>query len=94
MRKTVHALTEALETKGVSHGFKKRSQLTLTSPLRPKTIPDAVGERAVLKLMFGAMIRSVKQEFDDEYEAENSPAKPASNNSSQTKISSTSRISP
>jgi hypothetical protein len=77
---------------------------------RLKIIPNAFGEKPVLKLMFGAMIRAaerwraikvtdferrqmaaVRQELDQEYEARNGLASRPSNDTNQTKLSSTSR---
>jgi putative transposase len=74
---------------------------------RLKIIPNAFGEKPVLKLMFGAMIRAaerwraikitdferrqmaaVRQEIDQEYEAQNGLGKKPSANARQTKLSS------
>ena len=38
---------------------------------RFKIIPNAFGEKAALKLMFGAMMRAVREEINREYEAAN-----------------------
>ena len=58
---------------------------------RLKIIPSACGEKAVLKLMFGAMIRAVKEELDHEYEVPNGLDAKASAPAPQNKKSSTFR---
>ncbi|MFQ5521547.1 MAG: IS256 family transposase [Candidatus Methylomirabilia bacterium] len=85
-------------------------RLFLEERRRLKIIPNAFGEKAVLKLMFGAMIRAaerwrsirvseferrqmaaVRKELDELYEAENGLNKPASKETSPSKLSSKSR---
>jgi len=77
---------------------------------RLKIVPNAFGEKPVLKLMFGAMIRAaerwraikvtdferrhmaaIKQQLDQQYEAQNGLAQRPSANADQTNLSSTSR---
>src|SRR4051794_34260887 len=72
---------------------------------RLKIIPNAFGERAVLKLMFGALIRAaerwrsikvrqinaVRKELDQEYETQVGLKTQPSKDAAQVKISSSSR---